>query len=68
MLLTTLSSPSHPLFLCRDNDDEDLDMSREKERTFKVVAFDVATRLASGLVSFATGYIIQVRKKAPHYL
>lgn len=43
-----------------DNDhDEDLDMSREKARTYKIVGLDVMRRIASSIISFATGYVIR---------
>ena len=37
----------------------DLDMTREKERAFKIVVIDILTRLSHSIIAFATGYIIQ---------
>ncbi|KAK7112280.1 hypothetical protein V1264_011755 [Littorina saxatilis] len=42
-----------------NDDDEDLDMSREKARTYKIVGLDVMRRIASSIISFATGYVIR---------
>ncbi|XP_025116153.1 proton-coupled folate transporter-like [Pomacea canaliculata] len=42
-----------------DDVENDLDMSREKQRTFKIVLLHVAHDLASSIISFATGYVIQ---------
>ncbi|KAK7474966.1 hypothetical protein BaRGS_00033777 [Batillaria attramentaria] len=42
-----------------DDDDNDMDMSREYTRTFKIVLVYTIRKLASAMIAFATGYIIQ---------
>ncbi|XP_025113339.1 proton-coupled folate transporter-like [Pomacea canaliculata] len=42
-----------------DDTEDDFDMSRENQRTFKIVLLNVAHSLSSSIISFVTGYVIQ---------